>query len=264
MRRSIVLVFILVLTASSLIMVRLTWAQTKPFVPEFTTKFVDNSYDVPTTSSIDPYTGQNVTHQGYHVNKVTLVMTIQNQPLVYQYNGSFFYNIRVKGHYAENWTQLFLNDELPLANASFIQTSVTLETLDESGFTIGSGSTEKVPFGGQEDFQVHAMIGGFYKMGIPLSGWVFQGESSGWSNTQTITIPETPSSTPSPSPSLTPSSSPTQQPTLEPTQSAIPTVAPISAINPLLLTLGIVALATAFTAIAISLILVMYFRKIKK
>ena len=37
---------------------------------------------------LDPYTGQNVTHEGYHVNNTILVMTIQNQPFGYQFNGN--------------------------------------------------------------------------------------------------------------------------------------------------------------------------------
>jgi hypothetical protein len=189
-----------------------------PSVPEFTIKFVDNSYDVPTTSSIDPYTGQNVVHQGYHVNNVTLVMIISNQPFVYQYNGRFFYNIRLKGHYAENWTQFYSNGNLPLANASSTQTVVTLGALGESGLTMDSGSREiKVPFGGKVDCQVQAMIGQFYKEGVPLSGWFFQGETSDWSNTQTITISE--SQTPTPSPAATPTpTAPNMGPTSPPSQ----------------------------------------------
>jgi hypothetical protein len=63
------LLLITVLAVSSLIMVSSAFAQsiTKPSVPEFTLVLVDSSYDVPTTYSIDPYTGENVTHNGYHV-----------------------------------------------------------------------------------------------------------------------------------------------------------------------------------------------------
>ena len=107
----------------------------KPAVPEFTLSFVDNSYDVPTTSSTDPYTGQVVTHQGYHVQQADLVMTIKNQPLVYQYNGSFYYNINLKGHYAQwdEWSEWFKADEMPLANATSPSTLLTLGRLTESG-----------------------------------------------------------------------------------------------------------------------------------
>ena len=82
MNRSISLIFVFVLTASSLIIVKPTWAQTKPSVPEFTVKLEDHSYDVLTTYSIDPYTGENVTHAGYHVENKTIEVTIKNQPFV--------------------------------------------------------------------------------------------------------------------------------------------------------------------------------------
>ena len=41
-------------------------------------------------------------------------------------------------------------------------------------------------------------------------GWVFTGETSGWSNTQTLTIGE--SQTPMPSPAITPTPTPYQEP----------------------------------------------------
>ena len=71
----------LILAISSLMVVRLaSSAITKPSVPEFTVKFVDASYNVPTTSSIDPFTGQNVTNEGYHVENRTIELIIKNQP----------------------------------------------------------------------------------------------------------------------------------------------------------------------------------------
>ena len=74
----------------------------KLLVPEFTVKLVDNSYDVPTTHSIDPYTGQNITNPGYHVENKTIEVTVKNQPFtpfyaVDSFNASFYYNIRTKG-----------------------------------------------------------------------------------------------------------------------------------------------------------------------
>jgi len=51
-----------------------------PAVPEFTVELVDSSYDVPTTYSTDPYTGKQVTHEGYHVAKRTIEVRIKNQP----------------------------------------------------------------------------------------------------------------------------------------------------------------------------------------
>ena len=85
MQRCIVLIFVLVLTASSLMMVKPALAQTKPAVPEFTLKFSDDSYgySVPPTYSIDTFTGKNVTTQvGYYtyVENKSVEVTIKNQP----------------------------------------------------------------------------------------------------------------------------------------------------------------------------------------
>jgi hypothetical protein len=173
-----------------------------PSVPNFTLKTVNASYNVPPTSSIDPYTVQTITRQGYHVDNVTLVMVIQNQPLVYQYNGhGFFYNVSVKGHYAENWTQLFPNDELPEADANSTQTLIPLGALTEAGLSLYHKSIT-IPKNGELDVQVDAMIGQVYKIGQPLGGWTFDGQRSGWSDIQTITVSNSslPTSDTSPTP----------------------------------------------------------------
>jgi hypothetical protein len=62
-------------------MVKPTNAQTTPTpsIPKFSLQYVDGSYDVPTTQTIDPYTGQTIIHQGYHVNLTVFEMVIQNQ-----------------------------------------------------------------------------------------------------------------------------------------------------------------------------------------
>ena len=224
-----VLLLILILTASSLIVVKLTHASIPtPSVPEFTLKYVDHSYDVPTTYSIDPYTGENVTHAGYHVENKTIEVTIKNQlstPYV-EVGGErawLFYDVRFKGHF-EDWG--FYNatsfgdyqDYVLMADSEYTVISYFLQENadDYSGHVTGD-----VPSGGQIDFQVQAIAGyvttiqgGF----VPPFGYtgydVFTGEKSGWSNTQTITISE--SQTPSSSPANSPT--PSQESTLTPEQ----------------------------------------------
>jgi hypothetical protein len=202
------LFLVIILAASSLLMIQLTNAQTipKPSVPEFSLAFVDNSYDVSTTTSIDPYTGQTITNQGHHVQRVYLVMTIENQPLAYQYNGSFYYNLKVKGHYEQwnEWSEWFKPDELPRANVSSSQTLITLGELSQRGLAIDSGSREiDIPYGGSVDFQVKAMIGNIGKNLTegPAGSMYFAGQISEWSNTQTVTIGEN-TNNPSPSPTV--------------------------------------------------------------
>ena len=85
-----------------------------PSVPEFTAKFVDASYDVAPSSSLNPYTGQNVSVDGHHVENRTIELIIKNQPFTsYKQNGeniSFYYNVREKAHYAQNWTNVYTVD----------------------------------------------------------------------------------------------------------------------------------------------------------
>jgi hypothetical protein len=72
------LLFITVLTVSSLVMVGSVFAQSiqTPSVPEFTVKLVAHPYDVPptTTTTIDQYTGQEIvtTIPGYHVENKSI------------------------------------------------------------------------------------------------------------------------------------------------------------------------------------------------
>jgi hypothetical protein len=91
------------LIASSLTM--LQSASAKPSAPEFTVKYVDYSYDIPPTYSIDQYTGKSViTNDGKHVDNRSVEFTIKNQPFT-PYNDSrgnniyLYYNFRYKGPY---------------------------------------------------------------------------------------------------------------------------------------------------------------------
>jgi hypothetical protein len=169
-----------------------------PPVPEFTLKFLDFSYDVPTTTSIDPYTGQNITNQGYHVDNRTIELSINNEPFSsYQenYPNAFYYFVREKGHFSENWT------EINSPNNDFLLKSSSDYTIVYYGPTFLNG----ISFG-QMDFQVEAAVGGIYRISPQFaSGYEFRGVTSGWSDTQTVTIPaSSTSASPSPTPTSTP------------------------------------------------------------
>jgi hypothetical protein len=212
------LLFIVILTVSSLIVVNTapTLASIpKPSVPEFTLKFVDHSYDVPTTFSIDPYTGENVTYLGHHVKRVTLEVTIKNQPFVPYYdtasgwNISAYYNIRMKGYYLEDWMELYRPSDGYPTQSDAEYTVISLGTLGENGLSLATNAKMiDVPSGGKVDFQVEAMIGYVSRVYnsnatgmFDLYPWRFTGETSGWSNTQTITIGEI-SASPTPTPTV--------------------------------------------------------------
>ncbi len=219
------LLFVLILIASSLIIVQFVSAQSvsTPSVQEFTLKFVDNSYDVApkNTSSTDPYTGKTTTTTipGYHVDNKTVEATIKN-PF-----GASYYNFRYKGHYVDDWSYVpfnpnaslpyFLSDSyaVPFQAANSEYTVVSLYFLPLSIISEG-----------QIDVQVQALYGNFdavpYGHLVPLPAptydFYFKGEAGEWSNTQTITIDETSASTsPNPTRTLTPNPTPTltQNPT---------------------------------------------------
>lgn len=173
---------------------------TKPSVPEFTVRLVDYSYDVPATQSVDPYTGETVTHPAYRVENRSIEVRIKNQPFTpfqIQENGNnwtvnFFYNIRVKGHFGQDWTEVFHpSDGFPIRSDSEC-TVISFYSTGGEDFYATSTNVVHAPSGGQVDFQVEAMIGYVHRpnisIAVPGSGWVFTGETSGWSETKTIAI----------------------------------------------------------------------------
>ena len=176
-RKSLALTLILVINISSLIIVASTSAQsiTKPSVPQFTVKPV-----TPTTINI----------------------TIKNQPFTpYIINGSevnVYYQVQYKGYYAATW-QFYSNSK------SITPIQLTYyNTQSNTDFTVISVLIDFPKVGGY-DFQVRALIGYITVTNYGVSGYTdwlaFHGETSDWSNTQTITIPSTSTST-SPTPTV--------------------------------------------------------------
>ncbi len=222
MRSSVALVFILILTASSIMMVKPAWAQNKPSVPEFTLQFEAHPYYVPPTFGINQYTGKNITIQeGFHVENKTVIVTIKNQPFASNYH--LFYNIRYKGHFGSSWTELYSYSRYSSGNLLYAS---------DSQYTAVS-IPPAYPAGAQVDFQVEAMLWHYtqvYSPSISGSGNYEERftiyETSSWSNTQTITIPEntpSPSATEEPTPSTTPQNTPTITTTITPTPTPTPT-----------------------------------------
>ena len=189
----------------------------KPSVPEFTVKYVDSSYDVPPIYEIDQYTGKNVmTQAGYHVQNKTIELAIKNQ-LFTPYedaNGNsirLYYNIGKKGHFGDSWGYLDtgyygLDNHYVGANLDSDYTVLTYGLVGNNG-TLSLLNLD-ISSGDQVDFRVQAFIGyntRIHEYWTPLGEvyhYVFTGETSDWSNTQTLTISEnqTPTSSPSPTP----------------------------------------------------------------
>jgi hypothetical protein len=175
----------------------------KPSVPEFTVTYVDYSYYVPPVYGVDQYSGKTVqTGGGFTVQNKSLELKFKDQ----QFSSYTFkdgdivrqvginYQIRYKGHFGENWKIYTVADNSPSGY------TVVLFGLDWSTWE-PPVKLDGLQAGDQVDFEVQARIGYFNITGVDIyapDSVVFVGESSGWSSTQTVTIPGTSVTSPSP------------------------------------------------------------------
>ena len=200
----------------------------KPSVPEFTLKYVDNSYNVPPTYGIDPYTGENViTQAGYHVENKSIEVIIKNQPFTSFRNENnsivgLYYYILAKGHF-QDWYSGTPNPESYVYRFDREYTVVTYGLGGNNGSETYYRRLGDISAGGQVDFKVQALIGYNTRISRGLYAsqfgeayyYVFTVvETSDWSDRQTLTIGE--SQTPTPSPATTPTAPPTSTPYQEP------------------------------------------------
>ena len=216
MYKAFALSFILILMLSSAIIAEVFASIPQPAIPEFTVKLIDSSYDIPSTTTVDPYTGKIVTHEGSHVESRRILIKITNEPFMpflvqegsANWTANYYYNIRWKGHFEQEWHEIYSpsNDFLPRAVGS--ETVFSNEgDFSTDGLKLSTqGMYVTFPVESQIDFQVEAMIGYVHRVVEGgMAPWHFFGEKSGWSGTQTLTITETaPTLEPIPSPSSTP------------------------------------------------------------
>ncbi len=210
--------FCFILTLSSLIVIETTVATStpKPSIPEFTVNLIDSSYDTQPTASIDPYTGQTVTHPSQHIEARTIELRIKHVPFTpfeiengsNMYTVNLHYNIRWKGHFEGEWHEIYIpmngyavgeiegNYYVVSYQGNYSSTEGLLLDCDHFRATF--------PPNAQVDFQVEALIGYIHHVvALPVSAEVFEGQTSGWSSTQTLTITQT-AQTPTPSISASP------------------------------------------------------------
>ena len=231
--RTFALTLILIIAISSLtvLTVKPASAQTivkaeipKPAVPQFSVALYDSSYDIPASTSIDPFNGQQTTLPATHHDARTLVFTFQNQEFTpftltdinnNVYDVQFYFNIRWKGHFGQDWNVLFGPHYGYIKPTSGPQTIyVANGSFSQQEFDVVQWSVS-FPAYAQIDFQVEALTG------YPTTPTIFTGQESGWSNTQTVTLNETVTSLPSVFPQIynspLPSTSPMQTPESTPT-----------------------------------------------
>ncbi|MCL2476922.1 hypothetical protein [Candidatus Bathycorpusculum sp.] len=199
-------------------------AASKPSVPQFSLKFVSHPYDVDPTYTTNPYTGETIiNYPGYHVKNKSIEVTIKNQPFSpYKTSDNNYvalcYNISVKPHYSDDWAyypRMYSQIPLTASKGDYTITAFGSDIrLFEEGNEIKSESQYSfninLPDSGQLDFRVEALIGYYTSArdylpvpGGPYYTYTFFGESSGWSNIQTITLSAEPTATNTPPPSST-------------------------------------------------------------
>ena len=156
----------------------------KPSVPEFTVKFIEQK------------------------DNSTIEIIIKNQPFTPYCVGnesnstisshylSLYYNVRTKGHFEYNWTEQIPSWLQPPEQSNLEYTVLSFPLLVQFPFDFNVA-------GGQIDFQVEAIIGNVTNVWdiIPEQSrsnqplryseriWTIE-QTSGWSNTQTLTLPE--------------------------------------------------------------------------
>jgi hypothetical protein len=260
---ALILILVMVVSLQSLIVIKLAAAQTAtpasspvpaPSVPEFTIKLVGPSYSQPTTYQLDQNTGKIMANIGYTNEYSSVEVTIKNQPLVFDYSNvhligafGFYYNIQIKPHSSSGeWTDIYQawNDGYGVpSNSEYTNLSFSIE--GQMGVGVLAGT--------EIDIQVQAMIGSLGRDAsyVPAP-WVFEGQTSAWSNTQTISVPANiPLSATSSSP--TPTSPPTQNPPATPNQTVNQTGGLLG------LGWGEIVIITLLSVIAVLLVIVIVF-----
>jgi len=202
--KTLTLTLILLMTLPSLMLTAkpaIAQSIIKPSVPEFTAKLIP-----------PPEESQSVNR--------TIQLSIKNQPSVSDYG--FFYMVRARINDG-NWSLLYTVDNVH-AQSSGEYTIFSYPSdwpVVEYQYYLGD-RIENLFAGDKVDFQVQAMVGSIHRVYNPnhtsqldMYPYVFTGEVSYWSNTQTITMPDGPvsSSTPNPTTPTTPTSADSISPT---------------------------------------------------
>jgi hypothetical protein len=198
----ILLIILLGLTISNSIIIQPICAQvgvTKPSIPAFDVTLQTYRQYIPPTYGVDSSTGKAVIiKEGYTEVQKWVRVEIGGQPFL-RYNNSdgqlisLFYNVRWKGDHDMSWQYIPQNIHYRDAAEPWDTQAIgCLISLGFKGVPKGpvSGWMELLdPNATQIDFQVEALIG-YY-----TADDVFIGQSSGWSNTQTLNVSDGSTST---------------------------------------------------------------------
>lgn len=217
---ALILTFIIAMSCLTLLTVKSANAQTipTPSVPQFTVMLVNHFEGMPTTTMIDPFSGERLVVPATHYEWHTLDIMIKNQPFTqykvedngYNWTVNLQYNIRLKNDPEQTWTELYnanSNQAYPTQNYTGEYTTISFNLggqnypTSESNLRLLWNFTSNIL-----NFQVEALIG--YSYTVIGSEPTFKGTVSDWSPIQTITIPAS-SVSPNPTSTITPTSTPT-------------------------------------------------------
>lgn len=247
MKTANIIALILILAASNMFWIESSSAQSipKPSTPEFTVQITDRSYDIPTTYSIDTYTGKTITHEGYRVTNKTIDLSIKNQQVSQYSDGtgnvtSLYYYVRTKGHFGNETDWNYCPQYGRYYSAS--STDYTTIIFNTEGYS-SDGKSIYAPADSQIDLQVQTCAGYYFAQWIsnnnpdhPLDGgmaMLFHGQKSDWSSILTLNMANaavsvSASTEPSPTSTITPVEE-TIAPTISPTTTVLPTQTPTEA-----------------------------------
>ena len=156
-------------------------------VPEFTVMFMDGSYTIPASTSIDPSTGKTVINPAQYVNNKTIQISIKYESKAVAFQE---YDIRLKNHNIQEWTNITSIRADPQAEYTIFTFAIAGNNAT-GNFTdyldkVSAGDT--VDFQVQEELWIRRTSGGweFWTWKIDYELW----KESDWSPTQTVTIIE--------------------------------------------------------------------------
>lgn len=156
--------------------------------------YEDHSYDMPATTTTDPFTGKTVENPAYHVENRTLTIVINKRNINLDAPGRTHYIVGMKGSFSNEWTNITgwvdPNSDSPLTTLVFI--SPDHEQYTGTGMLYRPGSWFYLPYEGQADFQVCAEVWGEVMSNSPSNPLGGSKSTlfgvSGWSNIKTITM----------------------------------------------------------------------------
>ena len=180
------LCLVVILALSSFLMIKPANAQTKPSVPQFSLRYLNQTVEI------------RIINQHFTPNSVN------------GHSVGLYYDIRWKEHNEVEWHWFYPHSFLFEATNS-VDYNVTDSSVTVVSYGLNSKDSDvqlNGDFAGKQlDFEVQALIG-YYTMITTQPNekyhYPFDGEISGYSNTQTIAIPQYSSNTTTPMPSPSP------------------------------------------------------------